>query len=256
MLTKGELLEYKTWPNRYQLEKDYLQYIVLLEIFKRAKAGLVFKGGTALQKCYGLDRFSEDLDFTANSEDEIKRVGESLQALKQLYNSSFKKTEDERSVTFNLRIEGPLFEKQRSIQTIIIEISRREKTLRDPVLIRLISKYRDLEAQLVVVMDKDEIMAEKTRALLTRRRPRDLYDIYFLLKKGAEIDFALIGKKLEYYGVKFDPVLLSARILDLKVIWDKELGILMERPPEFKEIADFVLKSFADAETRHKEQKR
>lgn len=249
MLTKDELLEYKTWPNRHQLEKDYLQYVVLLEIFRRAKAGLVFKGGTALQKCYGLDRFSEDLDFTANSEDEIKNVEDGLQSLKQLYNSSFKKTEDERSVTFNLKIEGPLFEKPQSIQTISVEISRREKTLRKPLVVRLIPKYRDLEVQMVVVMDKDEIMAEKTRALLTRRRPRDLYDSYFLLKKGAIIDFALVNKKLEYYSTKFDMAALAGRITDLKGGWNQELGMLMKQPPKFEEIADFVLKSFAGAET-------
>jgi hypothetical protein len=244
MLTKSELLGYKTWPNRYQLEKDYLQYAVLLEIFKRSKGGLVFKGGTALQKCYGLDRFSEDLDFTTDSADEIRRVEDGLQGIKQLYNATFKRTENEQSALFNLKIEGPLFEKQQSIQTIIIEISKREKTLRKPMLIRLIPKYRDLEAQLVVVMDKDEILAEKTRALLTRRRPRDLYDTYFLLNKGAKIDFELINKKLEYYSTKFDFAVLTARITDLKAEWDKELGILMEHPPDFEVTAEFVLESF------------
>ena len=243
MLTKSELLEYKIWPSRYQLEKDYLQYIVLLEVFKRSKEGLVFKGGTALQKCYGLDRFSEDLDFTADSVDEIKRVEEGLHGLKQLYNSSFKRTENEQSASFNLKIEGPLFEKQQSMQTITIEINKREKILRKPLLVRLIPKYRDLEAQLVIVMDKDEILAEKTRALLTRRRPRDLYDAYFLLNKGAKIDFALINKKLEYYSTKFDPATLTARITDLKAEWNKELGILMEHPPDFEGTAGFVLQS-------------
>lgn len=248
MLTKNELLEYRIWPNRYQLEKDYLQYIVLAEIFKRSKGKLVFKGGTALQKCYGLDRFSEDLDFTADSMDEIKGVEEALQAITRLYGASFKKSENEVSVSFNLKIEGPLFEKPQSMQTIIIEISKREKVLRKPLLIRLIPKYRDLEAQLVVVMDKDEILAEKARALLTRRRARDLYDTYFLLNKGAKIDFELINKKLEYYSKKFDLSVLISRINDLKSEWNKELGILMEYPPDFQEMAEFVLRSFREAE--------
>ena len=248
MLTKNELLEYRIWPNRYQLEKDYLQYIVLVEIFKRSKGKLVFKGETALQKFYGLDRFSEDLDFTADSVDEIRGVEEALQAITRMYGASFKKTENEVSVSFNLKIEGPLFEKPQSMQTIIIEISKREKVLLKPLLIRLIPKYRDLEAQLVVVMDKDEILAEKARALLTRRRARDLYDTYFLLNKGAKIDFELINKKLEYYSKKFDFSVLVSRINDLKSEWNKELGILMEYPPDFQEMAEFVLKSFREAE--------
>ena len=246
MLTKEELLEYKTWPNRYQIEKDYLQYMVLIEIFKRSKGDLVFKGGTALQKCFGLDRFSEDLDFTTNSLNEIKKVEDAMQAITNMYNASFKKTENEVSASFNLKIAGPLFEKPQSMQTIIIEISKREKVLLTPQLIRLIPKYRDLEAQLVIVMDKNEILAEKIKALLTRRRPRDLYDTYFLLNKGAEIDFELINKKLEYYSKKFDIATLTSRINDLKTEWDKELHILMEHYPDFQEVADFVLKAFRD----------
>jgi Domain of unknown function (DUF1814). len=97
-------------------------------------------------------------------------------------------------------------------------------------------------------MDKDEILAEKARALLTRRRPRDLYDTYFLLNKGARIDFDLINKKLEYYSKKFDLSVLVSRINDLKSEWNKELGIVMEYPPDFQVIAEFVLKSFSDAE--------
>lgn len=247
MLTKKELLDYKTWPNRYQVEKDYLQYLVLLEIFKRSKENLVFKGGTALQKCFGLDRFSEDLDFTANSLDEIKKVEEALKSITKTYNASFQKNENDLSASFNLKIAGPLFEKPQSMQTIIIEINKREKVLVNPLLIRLIPKYRDLEAQLAVVMDKDEILAEKTRALLTRRRPRDLYDAYFLLNKGAKIDFGLINKKLEYYSKRFDLSILTSRINDLKSEWGKELSILMEHYPNFQEIAEFVLESFRNA---------
>ncbi len=136
------------------------------------------------------------------------------------------------------------------MQTILIEISKREKTLREPSLIRIVPIYRDLEAQLLVVMDKDEILAEKTRALITRRRPRDLYDAYFLLKKGAVIDFGLIDKKLEYYKLKFDFYTLSNSVAELKVVWQKELSILMREIPDFKEISSFVLKAFTDAESK------
>jgi predicted nucleotidyltransferase component of viral defense system len=244
MLTRDELLSYKTWPNRYQIEKDYLQYIVLLEIFRHSKNGLVFKGGTALQKCFGLDRFSEDLDFTANSLDEIKRVENALISLKRMYNASFTSKESEATTSFIVKMAGPLYEKPQSIQTITIEISKQERTILPPQIIRLVPVYRDLEAQVILVMDKDEILAEKTRALLTRRRPRDLYDIYFLLHKDAKINLDLINRKLEYYNLKFDLESLITRIKDLKDEWYKELSILMRNPPEFQEIADFVLKAF------------
>ena len=46
-------------------EKDYLLDIALLSISKNTKNELVFKGGTCLYKFYKLNRFSEDLDFSA-----------------------------------------------------------------------------------------------------------------------------------------------------------------------------------------------
>ena len=65
MIDKNELIEIaklmglKPW----QQEKPYIQYLTLNSI---AEEPLVFKGGTYLWFADGLDRFSEDLDFTAS----------------------------------------------------------------------------------------------------------------------------------------------------------------------------------------------
>lgn len=53
------------------IEKDYILSWVLAGIAanKKLQNKLVFKGGTALKKCYfGNYRFSEDLDFTAKED--------------------------------------------------------------------------------------------------------------------------------------------------------------------------------------------
>ena len=47
-----------------QLERDYLLTLLLDEICSVFSNELVFKGGTALKYFYGLNRFSEDLDFS------------------------------------------------------------------------------------------------------------------------------------------------------------------------------------------------
>ena len=44
------------------VELDYLLDVCLYTV-SRYRRALVFKGGTALYKFHGLDRFSEDLDF-------------------------------------------------------------------------------------------------------------------------------------------------------------------------------------------------
>ena len=48
----------------YQQEKDYFQYMILAAIYSKPDKNIIFRGGTALQKAYGLNRFSEDLDFS------------------------------------------------------------------------------------------------------------------------------------------------------------------------------------------------
>ena len=62
------------------IEKDYWVTVVLFEIFHSTIASeAVFKGGTALSKCYKLiDRFSEDIDVVV-----LRNEGESDNQLKR-----------------------------------------------------------------------------------------------------------------------------------------------------------------------------
>ena len=55
-------------------------------------------------------------------------------------------------------------------------------------------------------MSKNEILAEKIRALLTRKitKGRDIYDMWYLLNQDANIDDKLINKKLKYYNLKLN----------------------------------------------------
>ena len=71
MLTKDEVESYKNFPDPYLAEKDYLQEIMLHDIYTNRKSTrtFAFKGGTALSKFYSSDRFSEDLDFTLVGDD-------------------------------------------------------------------------------------------------------------------------------------------------------------------------------------------
>ncbi|EFD92374.1 MAG: hypothetical protein BJBARM5_0891 [Candidatus Parvarchaeum acidophilus ARMAN-5] len=63
-----------------QLEKSYLQTLLLYELYARFEKSLVFKGGTALKFFYGLNRFSEDLDFTYNGGYETANLINSIES--------------------------------------------------------------------------------------------------------------------------------------------------------------------------------
>src|SRR3989344_3824087 len=67
------------------IEKDYLQDLILFSIYSFIGKELVFKGGTCLYKLYKLGRFSEDLDFTLTKDIDINLANKKL----FLYNLKF-----------------------------------------------------------------------------------------------------------------------------------------------------------------------
>ena len=249
MLDKEELLTYEGEYTKYQVEKDYLQHVVLFNIYNNVTNELVFKGGTALQKAYALNRFSEDLDFdisTARDEnkDILGSIEKGLNSINNFYKSEYEKEKMENSIRYKLKIRGPLFEKPRSIQTILLEISIREMPVEKPDTTLITPVFRDIGPYFIIIMNINEILAEKVRALMTRHKARDLYDLYFLLHKGAIVNRALINRKLEPYTKRFLEKEFVSNITSLEDVWEKELSILMRRIPDFKEIKDYVIKSF------------
>ncbi|MHB1708363.1 MAG: nucleotidyl transferase AbiEii/AbiGii toxin family protein [Thermoplasmataceae archaeon] len=242
MLTRDELSEVPVDFNLYQKEKDYLQHIILTRIYSRAGNELVFKGGTSLQKTLGLNRFSEDLDFTHSNGIELDKVEKGLEELERFYPSTYEKTRKGLSVNYKVKMEGPLYKGPMSMQTVRIEISLREKVLLEPTLQFVTPLYKDIQPYLLVVMDPKEILSEKIRALMTRSKARDLYDIYFLILKQINIDLPLVRKKLEYYEIKYDTGVLKERILKLSTQWNRELPALVRTKPSFEAVVSAVFR--------------
>ncbi|MHB1812000.1 MAG: nucleotidyl transferase AbiEii/AbiGii toxin family protein [Thermoplasmataceae archaeon] len=90
-----------------------------------------------------------------------------------------------------------------------------------------------------------EIFSEKIRALNTRKRARDLYDIYFLIKKNVKLDLLLVSEKMRLYKKMYDRNEAVERIKTLKVQWEKEIPALDLNPPQFStvssEVVEFLL---------------
>lgn len=256
MIDRNDLLKNSDFPNAYQTEKDYLQHLVLSRVYSEASEDLIFKGGTALQKVYGLNRFSEDLDFTlkkSNFEEQIARIERGISTIKRFYEFSYKSKNDHRSVIFNLKIQGPLFKNPTSIQTIMMEISLREEVLDKASTMLITPTYQDLSPYFVKVMSLDEILAEKVRALITRSklRPRDLYDIYFILHKGGHFGLEMVNKKLAYYNIKFSSNHFLKRVKEMQgTLWNKELSLLMKDVPEYNTIASYVIDKIIGKEVK------
>jgi hypothetical protein len=247
VIDKEQLLNYARTKkyNLGQAEKAYYQEIILFILYNTHGKNLVFKGGTALTKCYGLDRFSEDLDFVASKEEDFSgTIKKGLTNFYIEFECIEKKHKESIDLTYYLK--GPLYNGQKnSMCKILLDISLRDETLLPPKIIKIGLDLQEIPLFEVVVLSEKEILLEKIRALLTREKARDLYDLYYLTQKEI-VTIEEINKKLASVGKKFVKQELMKAILDKQRIWETEISRLVKKYPPFNEIKDFLEKYFTN----------
>lgn len=192
------------------IERDYLLSWVLAGISKvePLRDRLVFKGGTALKKCwFGDYRFSEDLDFSGVGsaprgqamEDAMK---ESCRVAAQLLDefapveiTCVRYTEKDPhpggQEAFSIRARFPWHREPHT--RVMVEVSVDERVIRPAPLRTIIHGYGEPFDAKVLTYSLEEIMAEKLRAILqhvemleergwSRSRARDYYDLWRIFK--------------------------------------------------------------------------
>ncbi len=183
----------------YYEEKEYLQYIFLHAISKYPDH-FIFKGGTCLRICYGLDRASEDLDFSTNlTPAQVYEIIPKNLADFELLNIKhrlYTKKEHLGNIRIEARFEGPLFNGSLpSTNTLKLDFNKRK--VHHPIAKVIPQLFSDIPPFTLMILEEKEIVAEKIRALTRRGESRDLYDVWVLLQKGTEIDLPLLRKKLQ-----------------------------------------------------------
>jgi len=191
------------------LERDYLLSWILAGIGKvdSLRDTLIFKGGTALKKCwFGDYRFSEDLDFsgindvpTGEAMDETMQSA--CQAASQLldeyapveiicrrYTEKDPHPGGQEAFTIHARLPW-----QKEAHTrVMVEISMDETVIKPTPRRKVIHGYGEQLNARVLVYSLEEIIAEKLRAILqhanklqergwSRSRARDYYDLWRIL---------------------------------------------------------------------------
>ncbi len=198
---------------------------------------------------YGLNRFSEDLDFTYINETRrsvtiglFEKVLSRISAVYEL--GKIKRRGTYTSLDMELHIKGPLYARRKTEQSLEINLSMREKLLIGYDPIELSPVYPDIPTFIVPVMKPEEILAEKVRALLTRKnvKSRDIYDIYYLLKhKHVMVDKNLITKKLETHEMSFSKTELQKRLNSVdNQLWLSEMSNLIAAVPKFSQVIRLV----------------
>lgn len=166
-----------------------MQYLIKqeqfeLEVLDRLNSArflnyLVFVGGTMLRLCFGLNRFSADLDFWIIRKIDIENFFERLKK----YLLSFYTIKDSANKFYTLLFEIKSKNYPRALK---IEIRKWEKSIQPEEAIAY-SRYSNTQVLLKVVCLKDMLKA-KIESFLERKEIRDVFDIEFLIKKGVELD--------------------------------------------------------------------
>ena len=193
--------------NRYQtpadnIVREYFQHLFLSHLYRQKDADhLLFRGGTALRVVWQSPRFSEDLDFTGTyaSIHAIESVLE--KTLVGVEDVGIRVKIDEAKKTSGGYFSILQFEGEGNRGEIQLEVSLRApgKAKGDTALIP--SEF--LPAFTIIHLEEKILVHEKVAALLTRAKPRDFYDLYFILrsrlafKEVFQKDKSLKAKLLE-----------------------------------------------------------
>jgi predicted nucleotidyltransferase component of viral defense system len=233
MITQKEIIEIAE-QKRLQtkiIDKDWVlgHFLNAMYSFDDVRQNFVFKGGTALKKCYFPDyRFSEDLDFTLLDKNfvvndsfikEIIKIA-TLQSGIQFYfqKQKLQKSEDEEQ-GYEIKIkywgadhkpnQQPL-PPSRWQTAIKLDISFSENIFALPEQKQIFHGYSDRTkiSEIILVYSLNEIMGEKLRSLIQRNRPRDIYDIDYLSKHLPQENFPLI-KEILYSKAKDKNITIS-----------------------------------------------
>lgn len=182
MLSEQQIKEIatKTQGSFINVAREYVQHLFLDYFYAQEGSDLIlFKGGTALRILYKSPRFSEDLDFSTPIIRK-KATEDLLQGtLVRLDQEGIPVDLEESTATtggflciLNAQIAAHKL-------NIAIEISSRKKK---PAGQMILVENPYIDNYTVMSLKREELVLEKIEALLNRKKPRDFFDLYFMLR--------------------------------------------------------------------------
>jgi predicted nucleotidyltransferase component of viral defense system len=236
------------------IDHDYVLgcYLCFLGTQSFVQKKWIFKGGTALRKCYFEGyRFSEDLDFTVLEIISVESLHDFLRSVNGAMQDAIGIRSDEREMvvdvieddygkeSFEARIYyyGP-WNYGGSPRSVRIHLNREESLVFPTHVLPVFHQYsdrEDLPAIAIQVYSLEEMMAEKLRAFSGQRKhaiPHDIFDLYHLSKNVTSVENVLEGfpQKCKAKGLSLDAIDLSkvaARRPEYENNWQQGLEYLV-----------------------------
>ncbi len=245
----------------YQIEKDYVLGWILAAISQNEQLSdsWLFKGGTCLRKCFFENyRYSEDLDFTIRDTATFhmeKLQSSVLLIAKWVYQNTGIEIDTNRSIFESLKnssnqliLQGRIFyhgpaspTSPRAWPRIKFDITSDEVVVNPPELHTINHPYSDgssIKDLKVHTYNFYDLLAEKTRALFDRTRPRDLYDVVEIIKRTPKIDQTQFKHALKEKCLYKNIHSLDLEALKLEACasgWKDQLSHQLHELPPFEE---------------------
>jgi len=182
MIRKDFLEKYalKNQTSFLNVAREYLQHSFLASFYKqKGSENFLFKGGTALRLVFGSPRFSEDLDFSGirngvNFENVLIEVlGDLTKEGFQIELKESKPTAGGFLAILAVNLFGLDFELFQEVSFRSTKFLKEELAL---VSSEIMPAYR------IYLLSREILVAEKLDALLTRQKPRDFFDLYYIFR--------------------------------------------------------------------------
>ncbi len=176
----------QTLTKKYQTEsvnvwREYFQHLFLSYFYQQEHTDKVyFKGGTALRLIYQSPRFSEDLDFSSSLKDIKKIENAVLAALIEIEREGIGTKLEEATPTTGGYLAIIHFKNNGSTTEIQLEISLRNGKKETGETATIANDF--MLPYTIVQLSQAQIVSGKIDALLSRKKPRDFYDFYFILR--------------------------------------------------------------------------
>ena len=160
--------------------REYAQHLFLRNFYTKSDSrSFLFKGGTALKLVFGSPRFSEDLDFTGikNSTHYEELLQDCLFVLStegiKVELADSKTTSGGHMAIVKVKLVGEEVEIQNHIS-----FRPHAKVASESVVVtsNIAPTYN------IYMLDRKIVVAEKVKALIDRAKPRDFFDLYFILR--------------------------------------------------------------------------
>ena len=173
----------KYQTTEFNVARDYAQHLFLSLFYQQPESEQVlFKGGTALHIIFQSPRFSENLDFSG--------FGIQVRRLETLFLNTIieiQKSALEVKIIESKRTTGGYLSSLHLTFTgydirILLQVSLRKQNDTKGESVLITSDF--IPSYTLLMLPEEKLIEEKLAALLERSKPRDYFDLYFLLRKG------------------------------------------------------------------------